>query len=205
MHDNDWCLKTVAQIANASSHFTRIDLTVDIIDKGQFSRDLADYLLHYPERMAYLFPRRKVTIVRSTGTTVYVGSRQSPLLLRIYDKYAESSGEIPATRIEIELKGHYAKECHRIMKGYDGWLKPTALYKGFVRSLSTWEGFPIVQAILDGEVTMVDKEEREPKADTKEWLKRQVLPTFTRDWNHGGSDLWFWMIEQVNEALGLSE
>jgi 6-pyruvoyl-tetrahydropterin synthase len=44
---------------------------------------------------------------------------------------------------------------------------------------------------------------RERMQDTKEWLSHQIMPTFWKAWDKGGSDLFIWfteeLLKQVNE------
>jgi len=189
---NDYASKVVAQVARATSKFTRIDLTIDFVDHGTFARSFHEFMSKNKDKWANIFPRRKVTLIDSGGTTVYIGSRQSPLMLRIYDKATESKGIVGTSRLEIELKGHYAKQCHSIIRSEFGWSKATTLYTSFIRSVSTWEDFPEVESLLVGEVIQIDKEEREPRSDVKDWLKRQVLPSFVRSPEQESGDLWEW-------------
>lgn len=196
------CTAVVNQLARVSDHFTRVDLTVDIMDSGKFAtRFYDDFSAEYLVCSAK-FPRRKATLMKSSGTSVYIGSRQSPLMLRVYDKNAESKGKIPATRIELEIKGDTARWLHKTMKtGFAFWTaSPT--FTTLMYRFSTWQEWPTVEAILTGEVVQVEKVETEPLMDTKEWLRRQVLPTFVRDYENSGRELWNWFVDTLEEQVG---
>jgi DNA relaxase NicK len=198
-HDNDWCNKEVAQLAKVSDKFTRIDLAVDIMDEGLYARHFYNEAALDYEAFCEKFPRRKVSLYKSTGTTVYIGSRTSPLMLRVYDKNSESRGQIPSTRVEIELKDKYAQHCHSSMLDSDGWLKATSLFTTYLRRLSSWQDFPTVESLLTGEVVTVAKQEREKMWEKKEWLRRQVMPTFTKAWESEGKSLLSWFVEEVQK------
>lgn len=98
--------------------YTRIDWAVDLTDAGGRPIDLYNSWL----KGTLHTPARKVTIIQQretggqvTGETVYVGTRQSERLLRVYDKGAERELKIDWIRAEIELKGDRAKQFARTM------------------------------------------------------------------------------------------
>lgn len=57
---------------------------------------------------------------RGVSDTFYIGKRSAGKLLRIYDKDAESNGDIPAIRYEFEIHGKYCKDYanYIIKNGY---------------------------------------------------------------------------------------
>lgn len=52
---------------------------------------------------------------KDKGWTIYLGSRQSDKMYRLYDKSAESNGKIDAYRLECELKDFKAKQLWELM------------------------------------------------------------------------------------------
>ena len=50
------------------------------------------------------------------GKTIYIGSRSSEKMIRIYDKAAEQNQEGVWIRYEIETKGDFADKCFRRIK-----------------------------------------------------------------------------------------
>jgi DNA relaxase NicK len=200
VYDNDGSLKVVSILARCSSHFSRIDLAMDIMDGGELAKKFAVF----SENNILDFGRRKSRTVRESGTwggtTTYVGSRTSPKYLRVYDKSAESKGVVPASRIEFEIKAEAAEEVTSILSAFDGHLKASSLFVGLLGQFTDWTDFPEVEAIRYGEVTIIDVHHNERLLDRKEWLRRQVLPTFTKNPNGEGGELWAWMVETVGAA-----
>jgi phage replication initiation protein len=55
-----------------------------------------------------------------TGTTLYLGSRTSERMIRIYDKFLESSGAVDSVRFETEFKGELANSVFLWYVGNSG-------------------------------------------------------------------------------------
>lgn len=68
------------------------------------------------------------------GWTQYIGSGKSLSMLRIYDKHAESKGEMNAIRFELELKGEKADSFARqLLESVDSWYEiGVEALRGFV-------------------------------------------------------------------------
>ena len=200
IYGNEGSLKVISILARCCDHFSRIDLAVDILDSGILAKLFASLALE--DRLD--FGRRKARIVQETGmwggTTTYVGARTSPKFLRVYDKWAESKATVPASRIEFELKAECAEEVTSILANFGGHLKASSLFVGLLGQFTNWDIFPEVEALRYGEVTIIDPAKRERLIDRKAWLKRQVLPTFTKSPDGEGGELWAWMVEMVESA-----
>lgn len=96
-------------------HFTRIDLAVDDIGCNHFS--VSD-VCHYLDNQQVISKFRKWQEIRgktfsgsSVGHTCYMGSRQSDVMLRIYDKQLEQETSYPWVRWELEIKHEKANKC----------------------------------------------------------------------------------------------
>lgn len=200
VYDNLGSLKVISILARNSDHFSRIDLSIDIMDGGMMAHLVADRT----DRGEMDWGRRRARIVKESGTwggcTTYVGARTSPKYLRVYDKWAESKGKIAATRIEFELKAEAAEEVTSILAGFEGHLKASSLFVGLLGQFGDWTAFPEVEALRYGEVTLIQPHKRERLSERKEWLARQVLPTFLKDADGIGGELWAWMVEKVEGA-----
>lgn len=200
LFDDLGALKVVSIMARSSDHFSRIDLSIDIMDEGLLAKKFATMT----EANQLEFGRRKARTVRESGiyggTTTYVGSRTSPKYLRVYDKCSESKGKIPASRIEFELKAEAAEEVSSIMAYPGGHLKASSLFVGLLTDFTDWSYFPEIEALRYGEVTVIDVKRQERLSDRKEWLRRQVLPTFIKQPDGEGGELWAWMVETVGAA-----
>lgn len=196
-NDNDFCSKVVAVLARSSHHFSRVDIALDVMDDGYLARLIARDVIN--GKMS--FGRRKARVVMGEGTdggtTVYVGSRTSPKMMRLYDKSSESKGKIKSTRIEFELKSEASAEVSRIIALYNGWTKTSLLFTGLLNEFADWERYPDIMNLCWGDVTTINIPDRERLLDTKDWLRRQVLPTFVRDPMGNGGELWQWFKELV--------
>ena len=197
IYDNDGSLKMLSILARNTDHFSRIDLSIDIMDGGDMARNVAGRTIWGRQDWG----RRGAKTVKSTGEfggcTTYVGSRTSPKYLRIYDKWAESKGKIKATRIEFELKAEAAEQVTTILSGFDGHLQASRIFVGLLGQFGDWSDYPEIEALRYGEVTVIEPHKRERLSERKEWLARQVLPTFVKDPDGIGGELWAWMVEKV--------
>jgi hypothetical protein len=160
---------------------SRIDLCIDLYDAGQAAHRVAEAALTGKTRQT----SRKVTVVQSAkgdgGCTTYFGSRQSHKFVRIYDKDAESKGEISCTRMECEMHSNTAAEvwkqiCMSKFPNIVGVMARKAL-----RSVIEYSGdadLEIILASQDG----LDLPEREASImlDT-EWIDRQLVSYFARN------------------------
>jgi len=93
---------------------TRIDLAMDIYD-FPLACPREVFLAHKNGHMSTRATTSSVLESRSEhnrpGLTVYIGSRESPRLVRVYDKQAETKTARPWTRIEIEIKKPLAERA----------------------------------------------------------------------------------------------
>lgn len=110
-----------------------------------------------------------------TGTTLYVGSRESEKFLRIYDKAAETKTEGTWFRIELECKGYFARgvALHVDANGYDYF---GDIIKGFVDwpTMSQWRDATDSPTLLEG----IPRPEKQ--RDTFAWLMKSVVPSVAR-------------------------
>jgi hypothetical protein len=188
-------------LARSTDHFTRVDLAMDIMDGGQFARKFADDTMQ--DRVD--FGRRSAKVImgmgREGGTTTYVGARTSPKMMRVYDKAAESKGKLLSSRIEFELKAEAAEYISLKLNTFAAEALPSQLFLGLLNEFVLSEHFPEVERIRYGEMTTIDALKRERFMTKKQWLLKQVMPTFTRDASGAGKELWQWFKEEVASAL----
>jgi hypothetical protein len=196
------CLKVSAIFCRHAENVSRIDLTLDIMDKGAFSYEIAsDSLsdsLDTGRRKQYVYRESPI----GTGCSLYVGVRTSPLYLRIYDKKSESKGKIQTTRIELECKGKLSKEIRKTLAEPLGHLKSSGLFMGLMRKCFDTSKYLQLERITYGDVHLVDIPPREEMMSKKEWLTRQVLPSFDTNRSTDASELWKWFQGEVNRASG---
>lgn len=186
------------EIHLASGRFTRIDLAIDDHGERYFSIEKLEAIL---EQRQYVgrFKKYKVLVEKNIdgeiiGHTVYLGSRSSETMIRIYNKRAEQRKKTannhqsnePWVRWEIELKGKNANQAVKalIEKKDIGQVCIGVLARYFrvinldnaVRSRcsvdKTWGEF------LNGIEALrlsVPKEENSLNK-IRQWLKKQVFP-----------------------------
>lgn len=136
----------------------------------------------------------------SGGATLYAGSRKSEVMLRVYDKGAESGEEDykGAIRYELELKGkRAARSARRIFEAGEDALPAYCL--GTVEKFchDNLIYFPSLEGARDQLDLTVRANETDVERRLK-WLKKQVAPTVA------------WLIEQgeapaVYRALGIGK
>lgn len=151
---------------------TRIDLAYDVL--GQFI-DIVD-LYNEVKSGRCITPSKKYSYIEgNSGQTLYIGSRQSERMLRIYDKAAETGSPGHWTRFELEAKGAKARQfAHYI--GAEGADAIPALILDFAEFATyKWQGgspfdmHPVSIPSIKGKET-----------DTAAWLANGVLPSFKR-------------------------
>jgi len=184
-------------LARSCTHFSRIDLAIDVMDGGLLAQKVAGYTY----RHGLNWGRRKATVIKSDGAaggcTTYVGSRHSPKLMRVYDKAAESKGKLLSSRIEFELKHEAAQRVSELFKPLDAYLLPSRLFTALLHDFWTEPTFPEIEQVWWAEVQTIDVHRKARMSTTKEWLARQVIPSFRRLSSDDLAELLFWFNEQV--------
>jgi len=105
-------------IAYPEANVTRIDFAIDIKDEPcRITRLLASWRAGIMKTTAESVQRvgRTGKNGKDMGQTVYIGSRSSERMVRVYDKGAQQAVEGQWTRIEIELKGNWAMATAKAM------------------------------------------------------------------------------------------
>lgn len=111
----------LTRIFAANGKITRLDLAYDdhagILDIGRIRYDAEDrnYVSKTTKVKVHWSDDRKEDI---QGITIEIGSRQSPVLIRIYDKAAERGyrpGERHWIRVEIQLRKDRAQEAGKLL------------------------------------------------------------------------------------------
>lgn len=198
-HDNIWANKFVMIMARQAIKFTRFDVATDIMDGGELAWKVAELTdkkqIDFRQRKAHV--RREQE--RKDGVSTYAGRRTSPKMVRIYDKNAETKGINPATRIEFELKDTASHlVCNTLSVSRD----PSQIAKffvGLIQEFSDWENVPEIQALTYGDCSVIEPVKREAQLTKKQWLERQVAPTFLK--HASGKDLWNWFQAFIEEQM----
>lgn len=156
--------------AYANGRVTRLDVALDVGARFDF-RGLYD-----AARAGLLDTKaRKSSVIESdSGTTVYIGSRSSESMLRVYDKAAEAGLTSPLTRLELEIKGQKANAVAQYLTKH-GLTNIPAI----IRAFCDWPSDRHWQAIFDGQPKLgLPKPEK--CTDREKWIKTQVSPALQR-------------------------
>lgn len=178
-------------------HFTRIDLAIDDLGNNYFTLDDVFSLLYSGRAVSKFRSWQNLVEYRFDGSkkghTINLGSRQSNIFLRIYDKKLEqlekgNKVNAPWVRWELELKGSYADKVGReltcqsmgliaigILSNYLRFIESDNKNKSRCSVLPQWQKFigeveKLGLYIKPGEKTL-DQKER--------WFNRQVSSTFS--------------------------
>lgn len=155
-----------ALLQSVQTSGTRLDIAYDV----KTNRLPTDVL------SAGISPRYKTTsqMTSSTGETVYIGSRKSEVMLRIY-RYFEPHPRAKLLRFEFELKGETARQCagEALVSGVAPVLRGLAERIGFVS--------PSVREWFAGKsVTINTASHKRTLAKTEMWLIKQAAPAFIK-------------------------
>jgi hypothetical protein len=157
--------------------FTRVDVAMDIFNSGARPRGLYNAWVQGDMTTK----ARKVGIIQSrtlagvAGETVYFGSRQSDVMLRVYDKAAEMGQEGDRIRLEWEVKR--AKANAIAMSIVDQGIPRTlaALFREQITAgLPEW-----VQSAIDVEFEVV-RIEGAKDTNFERWFLSTVLPAIAK-------------------------
>ena len=192
--------KDVLSRIKTLGHVTRLDLAID--DKVNPYFTLPD-LQSVLEEQRFLSKFRTWQLVKDCttsneliGATIYLGSRKSDIMLRIYDKQLEQiakgiegAADVPWIRWEIELKNEYANVALvDLLNGTDVGSLVFGILNNYLRIIvfdnsnksrcssdEKWELFlGEVQRI-----TLFVMQDPPTLADKRDWVLRQVAPTIT--------------------------
>ena len=180
---------------------TRLDLAVDDLGTSFFTVDELKQLFDSDCVVSKFRNFKYMSDTKiggdCTGKTLYVGSRQSDIMIRIYDKQLETNKKnasvgrepfaLPWVRWELEIKGDRAKEavsslasgislsalCIGVLSNYLRIIVNDNTRKARCSSSPKWESF------LNGikKLRLFCKNEPRTLDDMKENVKRQYAPT----------------------------
>lgn len=191
-------MKALRVLAKTCSHFSRVDVSLDVMDGGILAREMFSDVIDGTVEIK----RRKVTTVKTVGlqggTTVYIGARTSPVFLRVYDKWSESKGKVASSRLEFEFKADAAREFSRLFIRSEGLLLPAEQFSAHLRDFLPVEDYPILfdQALASGKKMSIPRNER--LMDTKEWLRNQVVGSFLKGSGADQEALLIWFLQELD-------
>ncbi len=197
--DNSIMVEFLQQVRNIG-WFTRLDLAVDDLGANYFTvRDVREFL----ERQEVVSKFRTYRDVyestftnENTGHTIYFGSRQSEVMLRVYDKQLEQNRNAadpesmtndPWIRWELELKNDRANIAAdflirqkqigeiimEVLNNYVRIIVPDDSNRSRCSSHPLWEKF----VGMVGKLRLYVEAAQKTIEDKKRWLIKQCLPT----------------------------
>lgn len=150
--------------------FTRLDVALDVLDSNLNIRSLAAQLKRGTAKTRF---KTWNLLDGSTGQTLYMGSRQSELFLRIYDKGMEQKDGSNWKRIELEMKGtraqQFAKATARRTNNETAEATRAAIKHLVDFNGPTW-------ATIVGDIAIGLAKAKEGQTDTVAWLLGSVAP-----------------------------
>lgn len=165
-------------------NITRLDLALDLYNKDIYSKCVRSYdkdLIVTKFRSSKKLVTKKDN--KESGGTLYFGSRQSEVMLRIYDKGKEQKSELDWTRIEFVLKKLYTKKTleqikrkglHDVFKGllknYIKFVKKKE--KNVSRSVEAKWYKELIEDV--SKISLYTAKTESDIESIKEWLKTQV-------------------------------
>ncbi len=163
--------RILARLLNSGASLTRLDVAVDT-DAEMDARGLKEQIL---QGIAVTRVLSVPTLVEGSGETLYVGSRKSEKLLRIYDKAAEQKIEGSWWRIELQLRGDAARKAGGIL-AHEGFGAIPGLIRGFCHwpNDEAW-----LRALGNGNIQIVPSQAK--KTNTRNWLLGRVAETMAKE------------------------
>lgn len=193
-------LKEMLKVIKMIGHVTRLDLAIDDKENPHYTLPELQEVLEEQRFVSKFRTWRMIkdctTSGQLTGATLYLGSRQSDIMLRIYDKQLEQIAKgiegavgVSWVRWEMELKNEYANlALTDLLEGKDVGSLCFGILSNYFRIINNddsnksrcsmdvkWEKFL-------GEVAKVQlfvMQEPPTLADKEEWIVKQCAPTIT--------------------------
>lgn len=191
--------KEVLSRIKSLGHLTRLDLAID--DKNPYFTLLE--LQEILEQQRFISKFRTWQLVKDCttsneliGATIYLGSRRSDIMLRVYDKQleqiakgVEGADDVPWVRWELELKNEYANVALvDLLNGVDVGSLVFGILTNYFRIIVLddanksrcsmdvkWEQF-ICEV---SKITLFVMQEPPTLLDKKMWILNQAAPTIT--------------------------
>jgi hypothetical protein len=161
----------VSEAVTSLYRITRIDFAFDVLNSGDTTAHIADAW-----RAVHGQKGKRVTsfINSATGSTFYIGSRQSEKMVRIYDKGQQLGMDIDWLRFELELKGNAARVLAHTLAADPRPALATVLE--FI-ALPEMTSQQMLEEACDGEEPIKVTRLRVP-SDREIWLTTQCLAAF---------------------------
>lgn len=180
--------------------FKRLDFAVDLFDAEANPMDVlecwrTDQFDTVAQSVSVVM---KETRKERTGSTVYIGSRSSERLIRVYDKGKQSNTDLDWTRVELEAKGLRGDQLatEMIKSGV------TSAGLSMLVDVVAWSDIDWWNNIFSGEfeIVRIDSLGR-PETNRERWLRTVVVPVIEDELEAGNGALFdtLWALMQAYE------
>lgn len=177
--------------------FTRLDLAIDVRDSEFSVQDYAKLI----RRGEYKARAKKPNLIDGfgNGDTLYIGSRQSERMLRIYDKAKEQGINGDWIRIELEIKGKKSRSHGRAIASMDVSVVGTYIANCIIKFVQfdcdVWDTLNAVPQI---ELAKTDKIKG---SNTREWLLTQIPKAVRKVYENGDKSIVYDLIDALMNEL----
>ena len=186
----------ISKAIELGAKFTRIDFAVDLFDTGGRPVDVLQCWRH---DQFYTIAKSvslvsKETRKSTTGETVYIGSRSSERLVRVYDKAQQQKTKTDWLRVELEAKGKRADQLGRLMQS-DG-VDKSGL--AMLADVCEWSDIDWFENIWGSEYEPFEIDSiGRPETDRERWLRTVVVPVITEELEAGSA----WLFDALAAVM----
>lgn len=165
---------------------TRIDIAIDLFDENLTGSKIVFQLDSGLANTRFRTWQEVKGGGGDNGYTLYLGSRESAVQIRIYDKGAEQGLSLNWWRYEMVFNGVKAEDAWRTIRDLPDAPSLLPVAKAMMHSLidfpkwSAWQG--ALGSTAGAEWTEIPRKD----SDKWAWLMTQVAPTFTKQWGIDG-------------------
>jgi hypothetical protein len=174
--------RLIKNVSDMGGRATRVDVALDILD----GKSNVDKFTDSVKRGAAITSSKSWRIMAGSegGNTLYVGSRSSERMVRVYDKKAERAAkyeEVQASnwvRVEVELKGEQARNFMNACGSND----MDEVMKGFLVAACDFSCIPEYKqalSIVEGEIEPTTTKRKDTK--TRFWLMSRIAPIIAKE------------------------
>lgn len=176
--------------------FTRIDFAVDLFDSEGDPMDL--YHCFHTSQVDTI--AKSISVVEKTrkkatmGATVYIGSRASERMVRVYDKGKQAKTRLDWIRVEIEVKGKRAQQFGELLHEHG----VTEAGLSCLADVIAWTDVPWFNEIWSDEFSQIDIDAiGRPETDRERWLRTVVIPVIAEEVEQGAE----WLVMALEAIL----
>lgn len=206
-------------VLNVSQNVSRFDIAIDDLTGKYFTVDDVYNLVELGQcvskfRTYRYINDKSISNGVSKGKTIYFGSRQSDIMLRVYDKSLEQKVNYSWIRWEFELKNERAMQIMQAIINYDLAIVVFGTLTNYLRFIdlnrserSKCKDLEIWTKFIDSSkpIKLFVKREERTLEDVFNWFDVQVGPSFAKLLNDDGGAFIFENIKKWNYKGGIGE